>query len=253
MDSEPVCWLSRERRRPGGLEGGRSWSAGEAGAQRGPRLAMDCPGWDDRCHGDPERPPGRPPGTPGQKPVLHAARLATRPPGLRDVTGSSSGEHRGPFTHLSRRCHHAEDGKTRAPRYAGRAGGERRAAARRPVERRCCPGGDQGAVPGRRWVSDGHEGRGVGGSEVTCRSRLDVAPGGQPERYCHRDVADAIGYMVDDGTCWRAMPADFPPWLTVCDVPHGWQRPRCVRPSHDQLPGGLRRSAAGPGPSRARR
>ena len=34
----------------GGLEAAEAVS-GEAGAQRGPRLAMDCPGWHDRCHG----------------------------------------------------------------------------------------------------------------------------------------------------------------------------------------------------------
>ncbi|WP_229818911.1 transposase [Streptomyces sp. QHH-9511] len=34
--------------------------------------------------------------------------------------------------------------------------------------------------------------------------------GGQPEAYCHRAVLDAIGYLVDNGIKWRAMPADFP-------------------------------------------
>ncbi|MFI7360277.1 transposase, partial [Streptomyces avidinii] len=36
--------------------------------------------------------------------------------------------------------------------------------------------------------------------------------GGQPEAYCHRAMLDAIRYLVDSGTKWRAMPADFPPW-----------------------------------------
>jgi hypothetical protein len=35
--------------------------------------------------------------------------------------------------------------------------------------------------------------------------------GGQPEAYCHRAMLDAIRYLVDNGTKWRAMPADFPP------------------------------------------
>ncbi|GGX45730.1 hypothetical protein GCM10010341_79380 [Streptomyces noursei] len=34
--------------------------------------------------------------------------------------------------------------------------------------------------------------------------------GGQPEGYCHRQMLDAIRYLVVGGTCWRAMPADFP-------------------------------------------
>ncbi len=32
--------------------------------------------------------------------------------------------------------------------------------------------------------------------------------GGQPEAYCHRAMLDAIRYLVDNGTKWRAMPAD---------------------------------------------
>ncbi|WP_373302821.1 transposase [Streptomyces litmocidini] len=28
-------------------------------------------------------------------------------------------------------------------------------------------------------------------------------------------MLDAIRYLVDDGTKWRAMPADFPPWGRV--------------------------------------
>ncbi|PJE96418.1 transposase [Streptomyces carminius] len=35
--------------------------------------------------------------------------------------------------------------------------------------------------------------------------------GGQPEGYCHRQMIDAIRYLVDNGIKWRAMPADFPP------------------------------------------
>jgi len=37
--------------------------------------------------------------------------------------------------------------------------------------------------------------------------------GGQPEAYCHRAILDAIRYLVDNGIKWRAMPADFPPFL----------------------------------------
>ncbi|MFE0517010.1 transposase [Streptomyces sp. NPDC058964] len=34
--------------------------------------------------------------------------------------------------------------------------------------------------------------------------------GGQPEGYCHRQLLDAIRYLVAGGSSWRAMPADFP-------------------------------------------
>jgi transposase len=36
--------------------------------------------------------------------------------------------------------------------------------------------------------------------------------GGQPEGYCHRQLLDAIRYLVAGGISWRAMPADFPGW-----------------------------------------
>ncbi|MFF4829404.1 transposase [Streptomyces sp. NPDC001312] len=39
--------------------------------------------------------------------------------------------------------------------------------------------------------------------------------GGRPEGYCHRAILDAVGYLVDNGIKWRAMPADFPPWDRV--------------------------------------
>nr|WTB30866.1 transposase [Streptomyces sp. NBC_00830] len=34
--------------------------------------------------------------------------------------------------------------------------------------------------------------------------------GRQPEGYCHRQMLDAIRYLVAGGISWRAMPADFP-------------------------------------------
>ncbi|MEU8471907.1 transposase [Streptomyces sp. NPDC029006] len=37
--------------------------------------------------------------------------------------------------------------------------------------------------------------------------------GGRPEGHCHRQMIDAVRYLVDDGIKWREMPADFPPTL----------------------------------------
>ncbi|WP_407691342.1 transposase [Saccharopolyspora mangrovi] len=34
-------------------------------------------------------------------------------------------------------------------------------------------------------------------------------------KHCRREIVDAIFYVVDNGTKWRALPADFPPWSTV--------------------------------------
>ncbi|MFC8393037.1 transposase [Streptomyces sp. NPDC057238] len=39
--------------------------------------------------------------------------------------------------------------------------------------------------------------------------------GGWPEGYCHRQMIDAVRYLVDNGIKWRAVPSDFPPWPRV--------------------------------------
>ncbi|MGW5366629.1 transposase [Actinopolymorpha pittospori] len=35
--------------------------------------------------------------------------------------------------------------------------------------------------------------------------------GGRPEEHCRRDIVDAIFYLVDNGSKWRSLPADFSP------------------------------------------
>jgi transposase len=44
--------------------------------------------------------------------------------------------------------------------------------------------------------------------------------GGRPEGYCHREMIDAMLYVNDNGTKWRALPVDFPPfmWNLICQV-----------------------------------
>ncbi|WP_314614703.1 IS5 family transposase [Streptomyces stackebrandtii] len=59
--------------------------------------------------------------------------------------------------------------------------------------------------------------------------------GGQPEAYCHRAMLDAIRYLVDDGTKWRAMPADFPPWDRVYAFFRRWRDHGLVKEFHDRL------------------
>ncbi|MFJ4896090.1 transposase [Streptomyces sp. NPDC088788] len=39
--------------------------------------------------------------------------------------------------------------------------------------------------------------------------------GGCPEGHCHRQLIDAVRYLVDNGIKWRAMPSDCPPWPPV--------------------------------------
>lgn len=59
--------------------------------------------------------------------------------------------------------------------------------------------------------------------------------GGRPEAYCHRAMLDAIRYLVDNGTKWRAMPADFPPWDRVYAFFRRWRNHDLVREFHDRL------------------
>ncbi|MFJ4969082.1 transposase [Streptomyces sp. NPDC088755] len=39
--------------------------------------------------------------------------------------------------------------------------------------------------------------------------------GGCPEGYCHRQMRDAVFYVLDNGIKWRAMTVDFPAWDRV--------------------------------------
>jgi transposase len=59
--------------------------------------------------------------------------------------------------------------------------------------------------------------------------------GGRPAERCRRDVVDAIRYLVKEGICWRAMPADFPPWSTVYDYLDGWQASGATERMHGEL------------------
>ncbi|MFD7733642.1 IS5 family transposase [Kitasatospora phosalacinea] len=59
--------------------------------------------------------------------------------------------------------------------------------------------------------------------------------GGQPEAYCHRAILDAIRYLVDNGTKWRAIPVDFPPWDRVYAFFRRWRDHGLVEEFHDRL------------------
>ncbi|MET8537805.1 IS5 family transposase [Streptomyces sp. NPDC005065] len=64
--------------------------------------------------------------------------------------------------------------------------------------------------------------------------------GGQPEAYCHRQMIDAIFYVVDNGIKWRAMPADFPPWDRVYAFLRRWRERGLIAELHDRLRGKVR-------------
>jgi transposase len=64
--------------------------------------------------------------------------------------------------------------------------------------------------------------------------------GGRPEGYCHRQMIDAIRYLVDNGVKWRAMPSDFPPWPRVYAFFARWRDTGLIGELHDRLRGAVR-------------
>lgn len=59
--------------------------------------------------------------------------------------------------------------------------------------------------------------------------------GGRPEEHCHREMIDAVRYVVDNGGKWRAIPADFPWWRAVYDFFRRWCRHGYVRELYQRL------------------
>ncbi|WUX65468.1 IS5 family transposase [Streptomyces sp. NBC_01429] len=64
--------------------------------------------------------------------------------------------------------------------------------------------------------------------------------GGRPEGYCHRQLLDAIRYLVAGGISWRAMPADFPGWRRVYAFFRRWREHGLITEFHDRLRGKVR-------------
>ncbi|WP_369265154.1 IS5 family transposase [Streptomyces sp. R35] len=67
--------------------------------------------------------------------------------------------------------------------------------------------------------------------------------GGQPEGYCHRQMVDAVRYLVAGGIAWRAVPADFPAWDRVYAFFRRWRDTGLVAEFHDRLRDRVRRGA----------
>ncbi|WP_333753854.1 transposase [Streptomyces sp. IBSBF 2394] len=67
--------------------------------------------------------------------------------------------------------------------------------------------------------------------------------GGQPESYCHRQMVDAVRYLVAGGITWRAMPADFPAWDRVYAFFRRWRDKGLTAEFHDRLRDRVREAA----------
>ncbi|WP_225840632.1 IS5 family transposase [Streptomyces sp. NK08204] len=79
------------------------------------------------------------------------------------------------------------------------------------------------------------------------RASLPVPPwlegrGGRPEGYCHRQMVDAVRYLVAGGITWRAMPADFPAWDRVYAFWRRWRDKGLIGELHDRLRDCLRKA-----------
>ncbi|WP_234326058.1 IS5 family transposase [Streptomyces sp. NRRL S-495] len=67
--------------------------------------------------------------------------------------------------------------------------------------------------------------------------------GGRPEGYCHRQLVDAVRYLVAGGITWRAMPADFPAWDRVYAFFRRWRDQGLAAEFHDRLRDRVREAA----------
>ncbi|MCX5215396.1 IS5 family transposase [Kitasatospora sp. NBC_00240] len=47
--------------------------------------------------------------------------------------------------------------------------------------------------------------------------------GGRPEGYCHRQMIDAVRYLVTEGVRWASLPTDFPKWRAAYRFFRRWR------------------------------
>jgi transposase len=70
-----------------------------------------------------------------------------------------------------------------------------------------------------------------------------TSTGGRPEQHYRRTVISAIFYLADNGTKWRNLPGDFPPWRTVYGVLRRWRAAGTLQDLVDDLRAIIRRAA----------
>ncbi|MFF8430620.1 IS5 family transposase [Streptomyces sp. NPDC016566] len=59
--------------------------------------------------------------------------------------------------------------------------------------------------------------------------------GGRPKGYCHRQMVDAVRYVVDNGVKWANLLCDFPPFKRVHAFARRWQIQGLLTELHDRL------------------
>jgi putative transposase len=58
---------------------------------------------------------------------------------------------------------------------------------------------------------------------------------GRPPKWCTRQVANAVFYLLRSGCSWRMLPREYPPWQTVYYHFRRWRRDGRLRHAHDRL------------------
>ena len=117
---------------------------------------------------------------------------------------------------------------------------------------RCCPGGISRSTRVPWYPSDMSDAEWAVIEPTLPGPAWKQGRGDRPAGHCRRDIIDAIRYLVKEGICWRAMPADFPPWPTVYDALAGWQDRGATEAMHSELRRQCRIAAGRkPGPSAA--
>ncbi|MFG2919754.1 IS5 family transposase [Kitasatospora sp. NPDC048298] len=59
--------------------------------------------------------------------------------------------------------------------------------------------------------------------------------GGRPEGYCHRQMLDAVRYLVAEGVRWASLPADFPKWRAVYRFFRRWRDNDLIKELYGRL------------------
>jgi putative transposase len=66
---------------------------------------------------------------------------------------------------------------------------------------------------------------------------------GRPRKASHREILDAILYLLRSGCAWRLLPHDFPHWKTVYTYFRLWRIQGVWEKIHDRLRDETRRAA----------
>jgi transposase len=67
--------------------------------------------------------------------------------------------------------------------------------------------------------------------------------GGRPEGYCHRQMIDAVRYLVAEGVRWASLPADYPKWRAVYRFFRRWRDNDFIKELYGRLRKRLRELA----------